>query len=34
MYGMPTVVTSGVGYYGPPLRIGTDSEVVVLNVEY
>ena len=34
IYGMPTVVTSGVGYYGPPLRVGTDSEVVALNVEY
>lgn len=34
MYGMPTVVTSGVGYYGPPIRVGTDSEVVVLNLVY
>ena len=34
MYGTPTIVTSGVGYYGPPIRVGTDSEVVVLNVVY
>ncbi len=34
MYGMPTVVTSGVGYYGPPIRVGTDSEVVTINLTY
>ena len=26
------VVTSGVGYYGPPIRVGTDSEIVVIDV--
>ncbi len=31
---MHSVVTSGVGLYGPPLRIGTDSEVVEINFSY
>ena len=26
-----SVVTSGVGFYGPPLRVGTISEIVVIN---
>ena len=30
--GLDTVVTSGVGYYGPPMRVGTDSEITVLNL--
>ena len=34
LYGMSTVVTAGVGYYGPPIRLGTDSEVTLLNVEF
>ena len=29
-----SVVTSGVGLYGPALRIGTDSEVVEINFSY
>ena len=29
-----TVVTSGVGYYGPPMRIGTDSEILMLTLRY
>ena len=29
-----TVVTAGVGYYGPPMRVGTDSEVTVINVTF
>ncbi len=29
-----TVVTSGIGYYGPPIRVGSDSEVMVLNIYF
>ena len=32
--GMDTFVTSGVGYYGPPIRVGTNSEVMVIEVAY
>ncbi|MCH3960762.1 MAG: metallophosphoesterase [Solobacterium sp.] len=32
--GMDTIVTSGVGYYGPPLRIGTKSEIAVIDLSY
>lgn len=28
------VVTSGAGVWGPPLRIGTNSEVVIINVSF
>lgn len=34
LYGVPTIVTAGVGYYGPPIRVGTDSEVTVINLKY
>ena len=34
LYGITTVVTAGVGYYGPPIRFGTDSEVTVVNVRF
>ena len=34
LYGATTVVTAGVGYYGPPMRLGTDSEVTVINVKF
>ena len=34
LYGTTTVVTAGVGYYGPPIRVGTDSEVTLLNIEF
>lgn len=34
LYGIPTIVTSGVGYYGPPIRVGTNSEVTVVNLTY
>lgn len=34
LYGTTTVVTAGVGYYGPPMRVGTDSEVTVVNVTF
>lgn len=29
-----TVVTSGVGFYGPPMRVGTNSEITVVNVHF
>ncbi len=28
------IVTSGVGTWGPPLRVGTNSEVVVINISF
>ena len=34
LHGIDTVVTAGVGYYGPPLRVGTDSEVTVINIKF
>ena len=34
LYGINTVVTAGVGYYGPPIRVGTNSEVTVINLEF
>lgn len=32
--GTTSVVSSGVGYYGPPIRVGTDSEITVINIEF
>lgn len=32
--GMHSVVTSGVGVWGPAMRVGTDSEVVRINVHF
>ncbi len=32
--GMWAEVTSGVGFYGPPLRIGTDSEIAVIDITF
>ena len=32
--GMATFVTSGVGYFGPPQRSGTNSEVMVIDITY
>ena len=29
-----TFVTAGVGYYGPPMRVGTDSEVTVIHMQF
>jgi len=29
--GASVIVTSGVGYYGPPIRVGTISEIVVID---
>ncbi len=34
LYGIDTIVTAGVGYYGPPLRVGTDSEVTVVDITF
>ncbi len=34
VHGLQSVVTSGIGYYGPPIRLGCDSEVMVLNVHF
>ena len=34
LYGIQTVVTAGVGYYGPPIRVGTDSEVTLINLSF
>ena len=31
---MNSVVTSGVGLYGPNMRIGTKAEVVTINVHF
>ena len=30
--GLDTYVTAGVGYYGPPMRVGTDSEVTIIRM--
>ena len=32
--GVDTVVTSGIGYYGPPMRVGTNSEIAVVNIHF
>ena len=32
--GLETVVTSGVGFYGPPMRVGTDSEIMVIDLHF
>ena len=34
LHGMETIVTAGVGYYGPPMRVGTDSEVTVIHMTF
>ena len=31
---MTCVVTSGVGFFGPPLRLGTSSEVAVIDIRF
>jgi len=31
---MQAVVTSGVGMWGPPIRVGTDSEVAVIDIHF
>jgi len=34
VHDLDTVVTAGVGYYGPPMRVGTNSEVSVVNLKF
>ncbi|MBO5521439.1 MAG: hypothetical protein J5973_07190 [Eubacterium sp.] len=34
LYGTETFVTSGVGTFGPPMRTGTDSEIMIIDVIY
>ena len=34
LHDVDTYVTAGVGYYGPPLRVGTDSEVTVIHMNF
>ena len=34
LHGIDTIVTAGVGYYGPPIRVGTNSEVTVINIKF
>ncbi len=34
LYGMETFVTSGVGTFGPPMRTGTNSEIMIIDVRY
>ena len=32
--GMTSVVTSGVGVYGPDMRIGTDADISVVDIHF
>ena len=32
--GLETVVTSGIGYYGPPMRVGTNSEIAIIHIHF
>ncbi|MBQ8305392.1 MAG: metallophosphoesterase [Blautia sp.] len=32
--GLDTIVTSGIGYYGPPMRVGTNSEITVVHIRF
>ena len=32
--GLDTIVSSGIGYYGPPMRVGTNSEITVVNIHF
>ena len=32
--GLHTFVTSGVGYFGPPMRVGTNSEIMVIQLHF
>ena len=31
---MYSVVTSGIGVYGPNIRVGTNSEVVIIDIDF
>ncbi|MBQ3282016.1 MAG: metallophosphoesterase [Eubacterium sp.] len=33
-YGMKVIVSSGVGCYGPPIRVLTDSEIVIADIHF
>ena len=32
--GLDTIVTAGAGCYGPPMRVGTDSEIAVVHIKF
>ena len=34
LHDVDTFVTAGVGYYGPPMRVGTDSEITVIHLHF
>ena len=34
VHDLDTYVTAGVGYYGPPMRVGTDSEITIINMTF
>ncbi|MCF0124089.1 MAG: metallophosphoesterase [Ruminiclostridium sp.] len=34
LYGIHTFVSAGAGTYGPPLRIGTNSDIFVVDIDY
>ena len=34
VHGLDTFVTAGVGYYGLPMRVGTDSEITVIHLTF
>ena len=34
LHGMETFTTSGVGFFGPPMRTATNSEIMVIDVSY
>ena len=34
LHDIDTVVTAGVGYYGPPMRVGTDGEIMIVDISY
>ena len=34
VHGLDTFVTAGVGCYGPPMRVGTNSEITVIDLKF
>ena len=34
IHNIDTFVTAGVGYYGPPMRVGTDGEIMIVDIYY